>query len=130
MCIAVLVSDSIRIHFFHFQIFIAAKMSLFWEFIWAHHCILIRRKKDILILEKGPTEWLDDTTSTAKARHSINFSRSNRKFFIKEAIVFLFVNAKKIYQFKRKHSEINKYLLCFENISGDFSPYSMKKKQN
>ena len=47
-----------------------------------------------------------------------------------EAIVFLFVNAKKIYQFKRKHSEINKYLLCLENISGNFSPYSMKKKQD
>ena len=51
-------------------------------------------------------------------------------FIIMEAIVFLFVNAKKIYQFKRKHSEINKYLLCLENISGNFSPYSMKKKQD
>ena len=38
------------------------------------------KKKDILILVKGPTQALDDTTLTAKAQYSINISRSNRKF--------------------------------------------------
>ena len=37
-------------------------------------------KKDILILGKGPTEALDDTTMTAEAQYSINFSRLQRKF--------------------------------------------------
>ena len=38
-------------------------------------------KKDTLILGIGPTQWLDDTTLTAEAQYSINFSRSNRKFY-------------------------------------------------
>ena len=38
------------------------------------------KKKDILILGKGPTKGLDDTTITAEAEYSINFSKSNRKF--------------------------------------------------
>ena len=37
--------------------------------------------KDILILGKGPTQELDDTTLTAEAQYSIHFSRSNRKFW-------------------------------------------------
>ena len=36
--------------------------------------------KDILILGKGPAKELDDTTLTAEAKYSINFTRSNRKF--------------------------------------------------
>ena len=36
------------------------------------------KKKDILILSKGSTQGLDDTTLTAEAQYSINFSRSNR----------------------------------------------------
>ena len=31
------------------------------------------KKKDILILGKGPTQGLDDTTITAEAQYSINF---------------------------------------------------------
>ena len=37
-------------------------------------------KKDILILGKGPTQRLDDTTLIAEAQYSIDFPRSNRKF--------------------------------------------------
>ena len=33
------------------------------------------RKKDILILGKGPTQGLDDTTLPAEAQYSIGFSR-------------------------------------------------------
>ena len=38
------------------------------------------KKKDILVLGEGPTQKLDDTTITAEAKYSINFSRSQRKF--------------------------------------------------
>ena len=55
-------------------------------------------KKDILILGKGPTQGLNDTTLTAKAQYSINFSISNRKFCLSlhynGSNSFLFVNAK------------------------------------
>ena len=36
--------------------------------------------KDILLLGKGPTQGVHDTTLTAEAQESINFSRSKRKF--------------------------------------------------
>ena len=38
--------------------------------------------KDILILGKGPTQRLDDTTLTAEVQYSINFSRSSEIFFL------------------------------------------------
>ena len=37
--------------------------------------------KDILILGDGPTQGSDDTTFTAEAKYSINFTQSNRKLF-------------------------------------------------
>ena len=50
------------------------------------------KKKDILILGKGPAEESDDTTIIAEAECSINFSRSQGIFFkifiIMETTVF------------------------------------------
>ena len=37
------------------------------------------KKNDILILDIGPTQGLDNTTLTVEAQYSINFSRSNIK---------------------------------------------------
>ena len=70
-------------------------------------------KKDILILGKGPTEALDDTTMTAEAQYSINFSRLQRKFSLSlhynGGNSFLSVNATLIYQFKAKDSKTKKH---------------------
>ena len=41
------------------------------------------KKKDILILGVSPTQRLDDTALAAEAQYSIDFSRSNRKFYLK-----------------------------------------------
>ena len=72
--------------------------------------------KDSLVLSKGPAQRLDDTTLTAEAEYSINFSRSNWKLWLSlhynGSTVFLFVNATKVYQFIAKDSEIKKYSLC------------------
>ena len=38
--------------------------------------------KDILILDEGPTQGLDDTTLTAKAKHPISFTQSNKRFLL------------------------------------------------
>ena len=38
------------------------------------------KNKDIFVLGKGPTQGLDKATLTAEAKHSISFSRSQRKF--------------------------------------------------
>ena len=90
--------------------------------------------KDILILSIAPTPGLDDTTISAEAQYSINFSRSSRKLCLSlhynGSNSFLFVNATKIYQFKAKDSELKKYSLCIGNVSGDFSANNMKKNQD
>ena len=75
------------------------------------------KKKDTLILGKGLTEGLDDTTLTAQFQYSINFSRSNRTFCLSlhysGSNSFLFVNATKIYQFKAKDYDFRKiYIPC------------------
>ena len=68
-------------------------------------------EKDILILGKGATQGLNHTL-TAETQYSINFTRQGIKFcwslHYNESNSFLFVNATKIYQFKRKDSEIKK----------------------
>ena len=38
------------------------------------------KNKDILILGKGETKGLDNTSLTVEAKYSISFSRSERKF--------------------------------------------------
>ena len=77
-------------------------------------------------------QGLDDTTLTAEAQCSINFSISNRKFCLSlhynGSNNFLFVNATKIYQFKVHNSEIKKYPLPLGNISKDFTGINMKKQ--
>ena len=90
-----------------------------------------KKEKNILILGEGPTQGLDDTTLTAEAKYSINFSRSNKKFCLKLHFngrnSFLFVNTTKIYQFKAKDSEIKDYTPSLGNISKDSAIYNMKK---
>ena len=88
-------------------------------------------RKDILILGKGSTQGLNNTTITAETLYSINFTRPGMKFCLRVhynwSNSFLFLNATKIYQFKAKDSEIEKYPLCLGNISRDFSANNMKK---
>ena len=89
------------------------------------------KKRDILILGKDPTQGVDDTTFTAEAQYSVNFSRSNRKNCLSMHYngnnSFLYVNAIKIYRFKAKDSEIKQYPLCLGNISGDSSTNNMDR---
>ena len=55
------------------------------------------KRQYILILGKSPTQGLDNTTLTAEAEYSINFSRSHRKFFLSlldnGSNSFLFIHA-------------------------------------
>ena len=57
------------------------------------------KNKDILIIGIGETKGLDDTTLTAEAEYSINFSRSQRKSCLSlhynRINSFLFVNGQK-----------------------------------
>ena len=67
------------------------------------------RGKDILILDEGPTQWLDDTTLTAEAKYFIYLTQSGKRFVLSlhynGSSSFLYVNATNVYQFKAKKSE-------------------------
>ena len=87
------------------------------------------RKKDILILGRGPTQGLESTLSAEKM-YSINFTKKNTKFCLSlhynGANSCLFVNGTEIIKFKAKDSEILAYSLCLGNISKDWSQDNMK----
>ena len=88
------------------------------------------RKKDILILGKGPTQGLEHTLSAEKM-YSINFTETRKLFCLSlhynGANSYLFVNGTEIYKFKAKDSEIVASLLCLGNISKEWSIDNMKK---
>ena len=77
------------------------------------------KNKDVLILGKGQTQGLDNTTLTTESEYSINFSRLQRKFCLSlhynGSNSFLFINATEIHQFKAKDSEIKAYPFCLGN---------------
>ena len=80
------------------------------------------KKKDILVLGKGPLQDLEHTLTTDKT-YSINFTVTKKKFCLSlhynGANSYLFVNGTEIYKFKTKDSEIVATPLYFGNISKD-----------
>ena len=88
------------------------------------------KKKDILVLGKGPTQGLEHTL-TAEKMYSINFTVTKNKFCLSlhynGADSYLFVNGKEIVKFKAKDCAIVAALLCLGNISKDWSVNIMKK---
>ena len=88
------------------------------------------RKKDILILSRGPTQVLESTLRAEKM-YSINFTKTNTKFCLSlhynGANSYLFINSTEIIKFKAKVSKILAYSLCLGNISKDWSQDNMKK---
>ena len=81
------------------------------------------KKKDILVLGKGPIQGLGHTL-TAEKMYSINFTVTKTKFCLSlhynGANSYLFVNGTEIYNFKAKTSEIVTTPLCLGNISKDW----------
>ena len=88
------------------------------------------KKKDILVLRRGPTQGLEHTL-TAEKMYSINFTVTNKKFCLSlhynGANSYLFVNGTEIYKFKAKDSEIFVGPICLGNVSKDLSVDNMKK---
>ena len=91
------------------------------------------KRKDTLILGKGQTHGLDDTTSTVEAKYPINITQSGKRFVLSRhyngSSSFLFVYATKIYRFKVKVSKTKDYALCLRNISNDFAINNTKKNR-
>ena len=88
------------------------------------------KKKNMLVLEKGPVQELEHTL-TAEKMYSINFTVTNKNFYLSlhynGANSYLFVNGTEIYKFKAKDSEIFVGPICLRNISDDWLVDNMKK---
>ena len=87
--------------------------------------IVLLREKDILILNKGPTQGLDDTTLTGEGEYSIKFSDQIKETFLKRKPKWkqgLFTSTK-ICQFKVKYSRYMNMCISFsvdyDNIDTD-----------
>ena len=85
------------------------------------------KKKDILVLGKGPTQGLEHTL-TAEKMYAINFTVTKKKFCLSlhynGVNSYLFLNGTEIIKFKAKDSESP---LCLGNISKDWPVDTMKK---
>ena len=68
------------------------------------------KKKDILIIGKGPTQGLGEKSLTAEKMYSINFMVKRKRFCLSlhynGSNSYLFVNGTEIIKFKAKDSEI------------------------
>ena len=88
------------------------------------------KKKDILVLGRGPTQGLQSTL-TAEKMYSINFTVTKNKFCLSLHYngehSYLFVNGTEIIKLKAKDSAIVASPLCSGNISKDWSTDNMKK---
>ena len=88
------------------------------------------KRKDILLLGRGPTQGLESTLAAEKM-YSINFTVTKKRFCLSlhynGANSYLFFNGIEIIKFKAKDSEIAASPLSLGNISKDWSTNNMKK---
>ena len=123
MYMVTVVLDSPPIQNYHYLRVAWVEMSLFLDgldmSLFVHIDI---KKKDILIIDIGPTQELDDTMLSAEKNNKK--SRSNKNFYsglhYNGSNNFLFAKVTKIYQFKTNDSKIEKYPLCLRTILRDF----------
>ena len=88
------------------------------------------KKKDILVLGRGPTQGLESTL-TAEKMYFINFTVTKNEFCLSlhynGANSYLFANGTEIIKFKENDSAIVASPLCLGNISKNWSTNNMKK---
>ena len=89
------------------------------------------KEKDILILQKGPTQALNEHSLSTEKMYSINFTKVNTKFCLSlhysGANSYLFVDGTKIHKCTGKDSYIVPSNLCLGNVPKDFSGSKLKK---
>ena len=80
-----------------------------------------KKTKYSLVLGRGFIQKIDDTTIYVERVYKPNFSVENKTFCLRLHYngdnSYLFVNGKKVIQFKTKDSEIKAYPLTLENIA-------------
>ena len=84
------------------------------------------KKKDILVIGRGPTQGLENTLTAGKM-YSINFTVKKKNFCLSLHYNGANVNGTEIIKFKVKDSNILASPLCLGNISKAWSTDNMKK---
>ena len=88
------------------------------------------KKRDILILGRGPAQGLESTL-TAEKMYSINFTVTKKKLCLSLHYngenSYSFVNGTENCKFKAKYSEILASPFCLGKISKDWSTDNMEK---
>ena len=111
-----------RIGSFSFHGTVLGKIVIMFGVDMSSSTKIDNRKEDILILDKGPTQRLEHTTSAEKM-YSSNFTEQKKRFCLSLHYNWgkssLCVNGKEIQKFKAKDFEIVVTLLCLGNISKD-----------
>ena len=85
------------------------------------------KKKDILILGRGPTQGLESTLTAEKMYFKVTKKKFCLSLHYNGANSYLFVNGTEIIKFKAKDPEIAASSLCLGNIYKDWSTDNMKK---
>ena len=89
------------------------------------------KKKDILIIGKGPTQGLGEHSLTAEKMYSINFTMTRKKFSLSlhynGVNNYWFLNGTEIIKLKVKGYEIVATPLCLGNISKDWTVDNMTR---
>ena len=90
------------------------------------------KKKDNLILGKGPTQGLGLHSLTAGKMYSVNFTVTRKKFWLcfhyNGTNGYLFVNGTDIIKFKAKDSGIIAAPLCLGNITKNSLQTTQKRQ--
>ena len=115
---------------FHFQVGEFLQNVLIFGADMSTSTHIDNKKKNILVLGRGPLQALESTL-TAEKMYSINFIVIKKKFCLSlhynGGNSHLFVNGTEIIKFKAKDSAIVASPLCLGNISKDWSTDNMKK---
>ena len=114
----------------HFLVVDLVKMYYFFWVDMSSSAHIGNKKKDILVLGKGPTQVLEHTL-TAEKMYSTIFTVANKKFCLSMhyngANSYFFIYGIESYKFKAKDSEIFVSPICLGNISKDWSVDNMIK---
>ena len=94
-------SDGMHIYNFDGQMMNGVKILLFLELIIVFSLYVYIRKKDMLVLDEGPTDGLDDAIITRQTKCSVDITKSRRKFCLSlhynAMNSFLYANDVKVY---------------------------------
>ena len=120
MYLLVMALELIRVQYFHYLMVAWKKNIIVCRADMSLSSYINKKRTNILVLGKAPTQGLDDITLIAEAKYGINCTQLWKRFVLSlhynGSNSLSFVNATKFHQFKSRDSEIKDYTLYLGNI--------------